>query len=48
VISQLLESIEKLEKELVGAEASNDPSRVAKAKEALQARQSWLEVVRAS
>lgn len=48
VISQLLESIEKLEKELVGAEASNDPSRIAKAKEALQARQSWLEVVRAS
>jgi hypothetical protein len=48
VISQLLESIEKLEKELAGAEASNDPSRIAKAKEALQARQSWLEVVRAS
>ena len=48
VISQLLESIEKLEKELVGAEASNDPSRIAKAKEALLARQSWLQVVRQS
>jgi hypothetical protein len=48
VVSQLLDSIEKLEKELVGAEASNDPSRITKAKEALQARKSWLEVVRAS
>jgi hypothetical protein len=48
VVSQLLDSIEKLEKELVGAEASNDPSRIAKAKEALQARKSWLEVVRTS
>lgn len=48
VVSQLLDSIEKLEKELAGAEASNDPSRITKAKEALQARKSWLEVVRAS
>jgi hypothetical protein len=48
VVSQLLDSIDKLEKELVDAEASNDPSRIAKAKEALQARKSWLEVVRTS
>jgi len=48
VVSQLLDSIDKLEKELVDAEASNDPSRIAKAEEALQARKSWLEVVRTS
>ena len=48
VVSQLLDSIDKLEKELVDAEASNDPSRIAKAEAALQARKSWLEVVRTS
>ena len=46
VVQQLLESIEKLEKELIAAEASNDSKKVDKAKEALSARQSWLEVVK--
>jgi ribosomal protein S17E len=46
VVQQLLESIEKLEKELVAAEASNDSKKIDKAKEALSARQSWLEVVK--
>ncbi len=46
VVQQLLESIEKLEKELIAAEASNDSKKIDKAKEALSARQSWLEVVR--
>jgi hypothetical protein len=46
VVQQLLESIEKLEKELVAAEASNDSKNIDKAKEALSARQSWLEVVK--
>jgi hypothetical protein len=46
VVQQLLESIEKLEKELIAAEASNDSKKIDKAKEALSARQSWLEVVK--
>jgi hypothetical protein len=46
VVQQLLESIEKLEKELVAAESSNDSKKIDKAKEALSARQSWLEVVK--
>ena len=46
VVQQLLESIEKLEKELIAAEASNDSKKINKAKEALIARQSWLEVVK--
>jgi ribosomal protein S17E len=46
VVQQLLESIEKLEKELIAAEASNDSKKINKAKEALSARQSWLEVVK--
>jgi hypothetical protein len=48
VVQQLLESIEKLEKELIAAEASNDPKKIEGAKEALKARQSWLEVVKQS
>jgi hypothetical protein len=46
VVQQLVESIEKLEKELIAAEASNDSKKIDKAKEALSARQSWLEVVK--
>jgi hypothetical protein len=46
VLSQLEDSITKLEKELKAAEAANDSSNVQKAKEALDARRSWLEVVK--
>lgn len=46
VLSQLEESITKLEKELKAAEAANDSSKIQKAKEALDARRSWLEVVK--
>ena len=46
VVQQLVEYIEKLEKELIAAEASNDSKKIDKAKEALSARQSWLEVVK--
>jgi hypothetical protein len=48
VVQQLLESIEKLEKELLSAEATNDSKKIEKAKEALTARKSWLEVVKQS
>jgi hypothetical protein len=46
VLSQLEESITKLEQELKAAEAANDSSKTQKAKEALDARRSWLEVVK--
>ena len=46
VLSQLEESITKLEQELKAAEAANDSSKIQKAKEALDARRSWLEVVK--
>lgn len=43
--SQLEESIAKLEKELSAAEASGDSSKIAKAKEALETKKAWLQVV---
>lgn len=46
VLSQLEDSITKLEQELKTAEAANDGSKIQKAKEALEARRSWLEVVK--
>ena len=46
VLSQLEQSITKLEQELRAAEAASDSSKIQKAREALEARKSWLEVVR--
>ncbi len=46
VLSQLEDSITKLEQELKTAEAANDGSKIQKAKQALEARRSWLEVVK--
>jgi hypothetical protein len=46
VLSQLEQSITKLENELAEAEAASDSSKVQKAKEALEARRSWLDVVK--
>ena len=46
VLSQLEQSIAKLEVELKDAEAANDSSKIQKAKEALEARKSWLTVVK--
>jgi len=46
VLSQLEDSITKLEQELKAAEAANDSSKIQKAKDALEARRSWLEVVK--
>ena len=46
VLSQLEDSITKLEQELKAAEAANESSKIQKAKEALDARRSWLEVVK--
>ena len=46
VLSQLEQSIAKLEQELKAAEAANDSSKIQKAKEALEARKSWLTVVK--
>ena len=46
VLSQLEQSITKLELELKTAEAANDSSKIQKAKEALEARRSWLTVVK--
>lgn len=46
VLSQLEESISKLEKELEAAIGAGDSSKVEKAKEALEARRSWLDVVK--
>ena len=45
VLAQLEQSITKLEQELESAEAANDSSKIKKAKEALEARRSWLAVV---
>jgi hypothetical protein len=46
VLSQLEESIGKLEKELEAAITSGDSSKVEKAKDALETRRSWLAVVK--
>jgi hypothetical protein len=46
VLSQLEQSIAKLEDELKAAEAASDSSKIQKAKEALDARKSWLTVVK--
>jgi len=46
VLSQLEDSITKLEQELKAAEAASDSSKIQKAKEALDARRSWLEVIK--
>lgn len=46
VLSQLEQSIAKLEQELLDAESANDISKIQKAKEALEARRSWLTVVK--
>jgi hypothetical protein len=46
VLSQLEQSITKLELELKTAEAANDSSKIQIAKEALEARRSWLTVVK--
>jgi hypothetical protein len=46
VLSQLEQSITKLENELAEAEAASDSSKIQKAKEALEARRSWLDVVK--
>jgi hypothetical protein len=48
VSSQLEESILKLEKDLQAANASSDAKAIQKATEALEARKTWLEVVRAT
>ena len=46
VLAQLEQSISKLEQELRAAEAANDSAKIQKAKEALEARKSWLTVVK--
>ena len=46
VLAQLEQSITKLEQELRDAEAANDSAKIQKAKEALEARKSWLTVVK--
>lgn len=46
VLSQLEQSIVKLERDLAVAEAASDNSKIQKAKEALEARRSWLTVVK--
>ena len=46
VLSQLEQSIVKLEQELKVAEAANDSPKINAAKEALEARKSWLAVVK--
>ena len=46
VLAQLEHSITKLEQELRAAEAANDSAKIQKAKEALEARKSWLTVVK--
>jgi hypothetical protein len=48
VISQLEDSISKLEKELVAANASKNEKKIKEATEALTARKAWLETVRAA
>lgn len=46
VLSQLEQSISKLEQELEVAKAANDGVKIQKAQDALNARRSWLEVVK--
>jgi hypothetical protein len=46
VLSQLEQSITKLEQELEAAKAANDSVKIQKAQDALDARRSWLEVVK--
>lgn len=46
VLSQLEQSIAKLEQELQLAQSANDSGRIQTAKDALEARRSWLEVVK--
>jgi len=48
VLSQLADSIAKLEKELAAATASKDKKKIDAATDALAARKSWVEVVKAS
>ena len=48
VISQLEDSITKLEKELVAATASKNDKKIKDATEALSARKAWLEAVKAA
>ncbi|NDH65195.1 MAG: DUF349 domain-containing protein [Microbacteriaceae bacterium] len=48
VLTQLEESIAKLQVELVAAKTSKDAKKIAAAEEALAARESWLKVVAAS
>ncbi len=48
VISQLETAIEKLESELVKANATGDKRKMADASEALEARRAWLETVKAA
>lgn len=48
VITQLEESIAKLEAQLTAAKASKDQKKTEAATEALKARQAWLEVVKAA
>jgi hypothetical protein len=45
-VSQLENSIAKLEKELQAAELAGDSSKIQTTKEALEARRSWLTVVK--
>jgi hypothetical protein len=46
VLSQLEQSIAKLEKELQAAELAGDSAKIQQAKDALEARRSWLTVVK--
>ncbi|MEN9957630.1 MAG: hypothetical protein RIR46_1238 [Actinomycetota bacterium] len=48
VLEQLETSIAKLQAELTAAEASKDAKKIEAAKQALEARKAWLEVVKAS
>ena len=48
VLEQLETSIAKLESELTAAQASKDARKIESAKQALDARKAWLEVVKAS
>ena len=46
VLAQLEESIAKLEKELIAAELAGNSSKIQESKDALEARRSWLTVVK--
>jgi hypothetical protein len=48
VLEQLETSIAKLQAELTAAEASKDAKKIEAAKQALEARKAWLEVVKAT